>query len=871
MSESHVETRPDHGPETQKVEDAMATGPERRTQHRKWVIGECLGILGLLAALQAWLWPLGLGGRMPVRGDVTQFFLGVMGFYGDALKAGRLPLWNDLWGLGFPGLAESQMGVYYPIHWAVYGLLSPEWGYLTSLLVHTAWGALGVVWAGRQFGLGRVASYAAGFVSSTSGFFLIHLSHQWSYTVGSWLPWALGLTWTVLEHRGGARSALLLAGVLGIQILPGHFQLAFMTQVSVLTLAVWTCFDGGDRGDLRSRLRLSGLVVMAWLASVPLSFAQIWPTWHLAQLAESQRDPLYLSAFAASPLHLISYIAPELFQVSPLWRPLVWDPFRTAPEEHMGYVGLIPLALALGTAIGRFRTDRNVRALSLLALLSLALSLGPWVPGFSWYCQLPGFSFFRAPARWGLVTAWSLAMLAGLGLDHWQMRRERPPSLKHGPDRSGHPLWLTGLLAVMAIGLTLLLIESALWARLPSAPNWLGSGFRQAWTQLEVGDVRDFDSVVGDADRPLLETRAQAKLAQNGVTEFSNQRLRFVPNRFAIYLRELTPTLILASLSIVLGLLAGRIRIPRAVLMVIVLADSLWMIQHHRPFDTTTAGPLTSQSPTLAKLDDLPRGTRLVSTAQNLPMLIGKGTTVAYRTIDLPIQPELTARLYGSLADPRTDPRLIANALRTFGTEVLVIDPIEVQRLREQPRRLESLGDDLTLLDDPASASWIHSEAFVRVNAPRLDTIGLWTPDQDPPRAWFLRDDLIGSTPLEDRTGDPDRLLADLDRGRPLALETIVPERTRIAFETDRPGQVVWASLYHPHWRGELRGGEGATEPAEVTRVYDGWTGLRVPGPGSWTVTFRYVSPPAAIGRWVSGIAWLGWFAALVVATRRPK
>src|SRR4051794_16001811 len=77
----------------------------------------------LILALCAWLWPLGVGGRMPVGGDVTQFSIGLMAFYRRSLLAWRLPLWNDLWGFGFPGLAESQMGVYYPPHWLLYGLL----------------------------------------------------------------------------------------------------------------------------------------------------------------------------------------------------------------------------------------------------------------------------------------------------------------------------------------------------------------------------------------------------------------------------------------------------------------------------------------------------------------------------------------------------------------------------------------------------------------------------------------------------------------------------------------------------------------------------------------------------------------------------
>src|SRR5262245_30033387 len=91
-------------------------------------------VLGIVAALLAWLWPIGIGGRMPVGGDVTQFFLGLMGFLREALREGELPVWNDLWGYGFPALAESQMGVFYPAHVVFYGWMSTEAAYVASLV-----------------------------------------------------------------------------------------------------------------------------------------------------------------------------------------------------------------------------------------------------------------------------------------------------------------------------------------------------------------------------------------------------------------------------------------------------------------------------------------------------------------------------------------------------------------------------------------------------------------------------------------------------------------------------------------------------------------------------------------------------------------
>ena len=77
-----------------------------------------LAVLALVAALLAWLWPIGIGGKMLVGGDVTQFFIGLMGFLGDSLRAGELPerpvgLWF------FRGWRRARWGLY-PAHVVLY-------------------------------------------------------------------------------------------------------------------------------------------------------------------------------------------------------------------------------------------------------------------------------------------------------------------------------------------------------------------------------------------------------------------------------------------------------------------------------------------------------------------------------------------------------------------------------------------------------------------------------------------------------------------------------------------------------------------------------------------------------------------------------
>ena len=166
-------------------------------------------------------------------------------------------------------------------------------------------------------------------------------------------------------------------------------------------------------------MRGAGGVALALAAVFPLAAVQLWPTARLAGLAAAQRDFEYLSGFASTPFHLVNFVAPGLFHRSPLWRPLVWDPFHTSPEELLAYVGLVPLFLAGMAVVREWRRDAAVRLLAILFLATLVLSLGPYVPGFRHLIKLPGFSFFRAPSRWSLATSLALALLAGKGFDGW--------------------------------------------------------------------------------------------------------------------------------------------------------------------------------------------------------------------------------------------------------------------------------------------------------------------------------------------------------------------------------------------------------------------------------------------------------------------
>jgi hypothetical protein len=775
---------------------------------------------------------------MVVGGDVTQFSIGLMAVLARAIRAGSIPFWNDLWGYGFPGVAESQMGVFYPPHLILYGLLPVEAAYTSSLVLHTLWGAFGTFWAARRLGISRTGGVLAGIAWSTCGFFAIHLPHQWAYTVGSWMPWAWGLAWTVARGEGARRDAVRLAAVLALQILPGHFQLAFNTQVGVLLIGLGAV---GERMASRPASgRGLGALGLSLLAVGPLAAMQLLPTYRLARLA-GPRDYAYLSGFAATPLHLVSYVAPALFHRSPLWRPLAWDPFHTSPEEYLASIGLVPLFLALGAIVSGLRRDATTRTLTLLACATLVLSLGPYVPGFSSLCRLPGFSFFRAPARWSLATQLALALLAGQGFDR----------LGSWP-RPGRMLAWFSLGAALAPLVVVLGVELALASTERTGSAVAADGFTRALHGLPWEGDPDFRVLMRAARLPQDDLRVHTALARQGRTE----RI-FVRARGSIYRDELVGTYVLLVALLMLSGFARRPRFFAAALLVLIVPDVL-VLGRHRALDLGPVRPLVDQSPVLARLAALPRGTRSIDPLRNLPMNAGAAPVSAYRTLDLPAVGSLNAL---AQAPPyRDNASRIAGALRAAGAEVRVFDPIETVRAIGP----EGLPEGCDTLVDRALGGWLYGSDLVALDE-NLARFTVWKPSQPTGRAWLVPLTAARSKAILDSwSGDPAEIVALLARAKPISVRSERPERLEIEVEADAdPAVVIISQLADPAWRALWRDG-GESRPAVITPVFrhpiqgsTGWQSVAVPESGRRILTLEYPGYDVQVGLAVSGLAWL--------------
>ena len=319
----------------------------------------------------------------------------------EALRAGRLPLWNPHVGLGRPFLADIEVGAFYPPTFI--GLpLGPAAGLALSAALHAILALAGMIGLCRYLGMSRALGAVLGLAFLTAAPIAGRLqAGQAPYAHATcYLP-LLFLLAARLQDSPSLRRLAHLATALGLQLVCGHPQIAWVTWTGLGFFLV----GRGLRGPLgpgAARLGRDLLALgLALLAGFGLAGVQLVPFLELAGQGNRSAPSLeFAAAGSMAPAEWISLLVP--IDVS---RPFTW--------EINLYAGIV-IALAGFAGLGRW-DDRNVRGLALAALAGSLLASGPLTPAFRlFYAVVPGLSSFHMPARGAVLVFFGLVVGAGV-------------------------------------------------------------------------------------------------------------------------------------------------------------------------------------------------------------------------------------------------------------------------------------------------------------------------------------------------------------------------------------------------------------------------------------------------------------------------
>jgi hypothetical protein len=415
----------------------------RETSWREWLIAFVIG-----CGLSLYVWRGFPAGGGLVGGDTYPYFFPQKQVLSEAFARGEIPLWHNRTSLGYPLLAESQAGVFYPTNQVLYRLLDIHSAYHVSILLHYA---AAFVFAWRFCRSQQLSSCSAILAAMVFvyGWFPVRVSLEWSIIGGVWFPLCLWMTERFLQNPNRRRLACL-ALCLAVHLLAGHYTLAFITQLTCMAFAFISSPRQRLAGELTesraespqadtvstivlSRWRAAAGVTAAIVMAVALAAVQLLPTYELRQL--SQRDGTHAVFNPADghmpPMYLTQLVASWWYWHTPemaasrenLKHPFLLSAGDTNPVEAHLYVGLIPLLLMmslLSTPVRRFIRATNWKTWGILAIAGILYAFGWFVPISR---NLPGFGFFIGPGRYTIITTLGFAIIAGLGFDGLLRRR----------------------------------------------------------------------------------------------------------------------------------------------------------------------------------------------------------------------------------------------------------------------------------------------------------------------------------------------------------------------------------------------------------------------------------------------------------------
>ncbi|MBZ0300918.1 MAG: YfhO family protein, partial [Anaerolineae bacterium] len=404
---------------------------------------------------------LAFSGLILGRGDTYAYFYPYWAVRNAALMQGRLPLWSPDVFMGVPLLANPQLGTFYPLNWPLVPLSPPD-GIRLSVLAHIFLALLGSYSLARRWHIGPIAALASAAVFGLGGYLGAHVEQINQLQGLAWLPWLFLLYDRALDQP--RRFVLPLAIGLALQFLTGHTQTVFITGVGLGTygLAVSLTRPSGER--IQSVLRALGCLALAGILALPLIAPQLIPTMELTSVSNRSGglNPNEATAFSLNPLILGRGLLPS-------YDGIIFG-------EYVAYGGVIGLGLAgIGLLVPRRSTYARARWLwGALTVLGLLLALGEFNPLYWQLAHLPGFNFFRVPARWLALFALGMSLLAGVGL---QALLDAPHTIRW-PKITG----IAGVILSLAAG-SLLAAQSpedVIGSAVPTAATWIGWGLALA-------------------------------------------------------------------------------------------------------------------------------------------------------------------------------------------------------------------------------------------------------------------------------------------------------------------------------------------------------------------------------------------------------
>jgi hypothetical protein len=325
--------------------------------------------------------------------DTSRLNMPLRFFDRQAFASGALPLWNPYMFAGFPSLGESESGVFYPASLFIHFPGDFFHWYSIEAVVHYIIAGVGFyLWLKRRGEHPATSAFLAA-TYCTTPFLIFHVTAFGLFTSIVWLPWYLLIFENGMNGQHPFRSGLWLALFLGIMLLSGSVQAAYLGMLGLILYALGIVIAQPDSIS-RKRAFVRAIAVLAPCIIAPFIAAiQIIPLAELSKFSErmARND--------------IGFFDVGTWLTIPRLASTVLFPAIGNPDDLQDYgsslvfLGVVPFAFMLGSLARWRESGRSMFPLLFAGAIALILAFGPNLPGFTSLVKIPPFSLFRYPGR----------------------------------------------------------------------------------------------------------------------------------------------------------------------------------------------------------------------------------------------------------------------------------------------------------------------------------------------------------------------------------------------------------------------------------------------------------------------------------------
>ena len=336
--------------------------------------------------------------------------------------------WNSSVQAGKYVYADVLYQSFYPPNLIIFSLLPNTLGFNFYLLVHYA---LAGVFTYLYLGSLRLTTYSAfigGLVFMVCGFMCAHKGHEYIICSAIWLPLVLLFVDRCVE-RLQIISIAWAAVPLSLSILAGFPQITLYGSALILAYLTIRIVHSTKLKGWNAKLRY-----VICTASFLFFLAGLLGCLPILAVAETlpylTRERLTYQMFTSDsfpPWQLLTFLIPNLFGGVDRHVPMYGPATTVFAAEVYPYVGLLPLAFAIGCFMVRLSIGFQAKFWLGVAVVGLLLSFGGMTPIYRLLSHIPIYNLFRVPARHLFEVDLALSVLAALGLDYF-LRRSNPVS-----------------------------------------------------------------------------------------------------------------------------------------------------------------------------------------------------------------------------------------------------------------------------------------------------------------------------------------------------------------------------------------------------------------------------------------------------------